>query len=225
MGERSTQPDDRVIGPLVELFVDCGLDDDQAADAAAAAYVRLACRVGASNPSTRRGGSLRAALVHDPMVSFNRLVGTGDAGLPFYDDEDGRLSAVAFTTVLGEIGLDPDVAFGFAKVIVEIAEASTFFTGVWTALGREGPVDLDELRTLDWSPLRAGLDLPAHQGGTPPPAEPGARSPRRAPLANDTVTLPAAPRRRKSTVAGGGAPRRRKSTVRKGPPRPKSRKP
>src|SRR6185503_4809555 len=76
----------------------------------------------------------------------------------------------------------------YAKVVIEAFEPRDLYGPVWKALGKAGPVDLDELRRMDWSPLRAGLPerestatavtalIPTHpqpaQGAKPPIAPP-----------------------------------------------------
>ncbi len=144
-------------GWLVELFSDCGLEGDQAKGAAEAVRRRLVLRIHRAKSSPKR---FAESLVRDPLVSFNRLVGLSDAALPFLSEADGKLSEIAFGTALAESGLDPDVGLAFGKVAIEIIEVGVFYQPIWEALGQEGDVDLDELRRLDWSPLREGLDLP-----------------------------------------------------------------
>lgn len=142
---------------LVELFTEAGLEPAEAETAAEATWRRLLRRSRPDQLSPVRRGDLLSSLVRDPMVSFNRIVGLGDDRLPFLDEVTGKLSLVAFASVLDEIGMVPDVALAYAKVMVEMYEPSQLFQPVWNALEREGPVELEVLRTLDWSPLRAGL--------------------------------------------------------------------
>lgn len=142
---------------LLSLYQDAGLDPVEAETAAEATWRRLLRRSRPDQLSPVRRGDLLSSLVRDPMVSFNRIVGLGDDRLPFYDESSGRLSLVAFASLLDEVGMVPDVALAFAKVVVEMYEPRQLFQPVWEALSQEGEVDLELLRTLDWSPLRAGL--------------------------------------------------------------------
>lgn len=144
-------------GYLLALYSEAGLDRAEAETAAEATWRRLLRRSRPDQLKPVRRGDLLASLVRDPMVSFNRIVGLGDDRLPFYDDISGGLSMVAFASLLDEVGMVPDVALAFAKVVVEIFEPRQLFQPVWEALGQEGEVDLEALRRLDWSPLRAGL--------------------------------------------------------------------
>ena len=139
---------------LVAIYAECGLEADEVGPAADATLKRLLRRerpVGAAGP--RR--PLIEALIRDPLISMNRIVGRGDSGLPFVEEESGRLSTAAFGHVLGESGLDPVVAMAYAKVVTEAYEPQDLYQPIWAALGQSGAVDLDALRRLDWSPLRA----------------------------------------------------------------------
>ena len=154
---------------LEELFVEAGLTAEQAGKAAAVTARRLLRR---ERPVKRVfGARLRDSLLADPLVSVNRILGLGDTGLPFYDEDAGTLSEVAFTTALAESGLDADVALAFAKVVVEAFTPEQLFQPVWTALGQEGALDLNTLRQLDWSPLRGERlsGMPPIDPGPPPP--------------------------------------------------------
>lgn len=156
---------------LEELFVEAGLTREQAAKASAVTARRLLRR---ERPVKRVfGGRFRDSLLADPLVSVNRILGLGDTGLPFYDEDRGTLSEVAFTTALAESGLDADVALAFAKVVVEAVTPQQLFQPVWAALGGEGEVDLESLRQLDWSPLRGEQlsGMPPIDPGPPPPPE------------------------------------------------------
>jgi hypothetical protein len=163
---------------LTTTFRDAGLTSEQAERAGVTALRRLLRRhrnATAARPDAR----FRSALTADPLVSVNRILGLGDGGLPFYDDHARRLSEHDLMAVLGEIGLESEVALAFAKVVVEAVEPELWFEPVWRALGRTGPVMLDELRRLDWSALRSEADrgLPPLDPGPPPP--PGRRGPKR----------------------------------------------
>lgn len=146
---------------LLSMYQESGLEPDEAQAAADATLTRLLRRERPEGTETPRR-PLIEALVRDPLISMNRIIGRGDAGLPFVDEESGRLSAPAFGHVLGETGLDPVVAMAYAKVVAEAFEASDLYQPVWVALDQTGPVDLDALRRLDWSPLRA--QFPELQG-------------------------------------------------------------
>lgn len=139
---------------LVKLYEDVGLPAEQAERVAEETRKRMLRR---ERPKGSEGGRKRSLvdfLVRDPLVSMNRIIGRGDVGLPFYDDEMRKLSVVAFSNVMSDVGIDPVVALAYAKVVVEAYEAKDLYGPVWVALGREGPLDLDELRRMDWSPLR-----------------------------------------------------------------------
>lgn len=142
---------------LVKLWEDVGLEGEAAGRAAEETWRRLVRRERprALEPASRR--SLTEFLVRDPLVSLNRIIGRGDAGLPFFDDDTKALSLIAFGNVLTDSGVDPVVAMAYAKVVVEAYEPADFYGHVWTALGKEGPVELEALRRMDWSPLRANL--------------------------------------------------------------------
>ncbi len=142
---------------LLTLYRDVGMEPVEAETAAEATWRRLLRRARPDQLSPVRRGDLLSSLVRDPMVSFNRIVGLGDDRLPFLDESTGTLSLVAFASLLDEVGMVPDVALAYAKVVVEMFEPSQFFEPVWSALDQEGAVDLEVLRRLDWSPLRAGL--------------------------------------------------------------------
>lgn len=145
---------------LLKLYEDVGLPADQASKAADETLLRLLRR---ERPriAGRDKRSLVDFLVRDPLVSMNRIIGRGDVGLPFYDDDLGKLSVVAFSNVLGDVGTDPVVALAYAKVVVEAFEVQDLYGPVWNALGKKGPVELDELRRMDWSPLRTDVPVRA----------------------------------------------------------------
>lgn len=144
---------------LVRMYLECGLEEEQAKEAATVTQIRLLKRQNSEKSPVRRLGSfaLTQSLVRDPLVSFNRIVGLGTIDLPFYDGERGMLSLVAFASVLDEIGLEADVALAFAKVVVEAFDPEEFYLPIWNALGRTDPINLEELRRLDWTPLRENL--------------------------------------------------------------------
>ncbi len=139
-------------GWIRELFVEIGLEPEEADRVAKACFLRLLKREDAPGSGKRR--SLLAHLVRDPMVSLNRIAGRGEEGLPFLDAESGRLSAAAFSHVMNEQGLDAVVSMAFAKVVTEAWEPQEFYQPVWEGLGHKGEVNLDDLRRSDWSPLR-----------------------------------------------------------------------
>ena len=95
------------------------------------------------------------SLVRDPLQSVARILGRGDVGLPYHDAEINQLSVASITETLEGIGMEPVVAVAYARVFVEICDPPTFFAPLWEALGGEGPVNLEELARMDWSPLRS----------------------------------------------------------------------
>ena len=135
------------------MYEECGLEPDEVGPAAEATLKRLLRR---ERPEGAAGAQrpLIEALIRDPLISMNRIIGRGDAGLPFVDGDTGGLSSAAFGHVLGESGLDPVVAMAYAKVIAEAYEARDLYQPVWEGLGQSGDVDLDALRKMDWSALR-----------------------------------------------------------------------
>jgi hypothetical protein len=146
---------------LVRLYEDAGLPPEQAARAAEETHGRLLRRERHQRSEGVQKRSLVEFLVRDPLVSMNRIIGRGDVGLPFYDDQTKRLSLVAFGNVMSDVGIDPVVAMAYAKVVVEAFEPRDLYQPVWAALGRAGVVELEELRRMDWSPLRQ--DAPARE--------------------------------------------------------------
>ncbi len=154
---------------LTAMFVDAGLSPEQAQRAGGLALRRLLRRQRKA-PETRPELRLRSSMTADPLVSVNRILGLGDDGLPFYDEQAGRISEVDVTTVLNEAGLEASVALAFAKVVAEATALEDWYAPVWAALGKTGPVVLDELRLLDWSALRSEPDggLPPLDPGPPP---------------------------------------------------------
>lgn len=191
---------------LTEMFAEAGLSPDQARQAGAAALRRLLRRQRKA-PDPRSDARFRAVLTADPLVSVNRILGLGDGGLPFYDERQQRVSEVDVTAVLTEIGLEPPVALRFAKVVVEATDPEAWFTPLWAALGREGPVVFEELRQLDWSALRSEADrgLPPLDPGPPPP--PGRRGPRTTGEVDLAAVRAQAPRVRRGAEAGAEPPR------------------
>lgn len=162
---------------LTEMFVEAGLTPEQAEKAGTLALRRLLRRQRKA-PESRPEPRFRSSLTADPLVSVNRILGLGDGGLPFYDERQQRISEVDLTTVLNEAGLEASVALAFAKVVAEATEPEDWFAPVWAALGKSGPVVLDELRRLDWSALRSDPDRglpPLDPGPPPPPGRRGAR--------------------------------------------------
>jgi hypothetical protein len=146
---------------LTKLYEDVGLPAEQAAKAADETLLRLLRRERPRIAGPQRRASLVDFLVRDPLVSMNRIIGRGDVGLPFYDDDLQKLSVVAFSNVLGDIGIDPVVALAYSKVVVEAFEVGDLYGPLWKALGKTGPFDLDELRRMDWSPLRTDVPVRA----------------------------------------------------------------
>lgn len=145
---------------LIRLYQDVGLTAEQADKAAEETRVRLLRRERPKRAEGQKPKSLVANLVRDPLVSLNRIIGRGDSGLPFYDEETRQLSLISFSNLLSEIGLDPVVALAYAKVVIEANDPRDLYRPVWHALGREGEVDLAELQMMDWSPLRTDLPPP-----------------------------------------------------------------
>jgi hypothetical protein len=136
------------------MFLEAGLEAEQAQKASDQTTLRLLKRERPTRVE-RRQRSILDNLVRDPLVSLNRIIGRGDAGLPFVDDATGRLSAAAFSDVMTESGMDPVVSMAFAKVIEEAFTPRDLYQQVWEALGHSGDVDLEQLRREDWSSLRA----------------------------------------------------------------------
>ena len=138
---------------LAAMYKESGLEPDEIGPAVDATLKRLLRR---ERPEGGEGPRrpLIESLVRDPLVSMNRIIGRGDTGLPFIDDEGGQLSVAAFGHVLGESGLDPVVAMAYAKVVAEAYEPADLYQPIWEALNQSGTVDLNALRRLDWSPLR-----------------------------------------------------------------------
>src|SRR5688572_15778417 len=136
------------------MFEDAGLEAEQAQKASVQTTLRLLKRERPTRIEKKRP-SILDNLVRDPLVSLNRIIGRGDAGLPFVDEATGKLSAAAFSDVLTESGVDPVVSMAFAKVIEEAFTPQDLYGPVWEALGHAGEVDLDTLRREDWTPLRA----------------------------------------------------------------------
>ena len=176
---------------LENMFLDCGVDQEDALAAARHTFNRLITRK--SRKRTKTGENrlnLRASMVTDPLVSFQRITGAGSGALPFYDAETHTLSTVEFTFVLRDAGLTTDVALAFAKVVVEVVTPESFFQPVWDVLkGKGRPIDWDELRRTDWSPLRKGRSLSVRDGGTPP-SRPLERPKSTAPLVAESMRAP-----------------------------------
>jgi len=175
---------------LTEIYSDSGLDPAEAEGSAEKTWRRLVTRTQRphSQPGTKKM-DIRGAMIADPMVSFHRITGTGMSGLPFYDDETGSLNPVELTFAMRDAGISTEVALAFAKVVVEICSPEGFFSPVWNALGQSDPVDLDVLRRMDWSPLRAGIDLSAQEGG-PVPRQSSSMSHPHKPLLSELSTAP-----------------------------------
>jgi hypothetical protein len=148
----------RVLEPkwLVDIFVDAGLDDGEAQQAGEAARRNLLRRVRPGG--LPRAGDIKSWLVRDPMASFQRLTGIAEGSVPFMNEDQGRLDEVALTRLFREVGLLPDVALAYAKVVVEAIEPEQFYQPVWEALGRPGRVDLETLKRLDWIELKDALE-------------------------------------------------------------------
>lgn len=154
---------------LTKMFEEAGLEPDQAEKAAEQTTLRLLKRERPTRVDEPKRRSLLDNLVRDPLVSLNRIVGRGDAGLPFVDEDLTKLSAAAFSDVFAEAGMDPVVGMAFAKVVEEAFTPQDLYQPVWEGLGHEGEVDLDRLRREDWSELRAQfpeLGLPVDERPT-----------------------------------------------------------
>jgi hypothetical protein len=164
---------------LTNMFEECGLTPEQAEQAANACLTRLLKRERPGIAVHRR--SLVEHLIRDPLVSMNRILGRGDSGLPFVEDDSGELSPPAFASMLSDAGLDPVVSMAFAKVVAEAYTPEDLYQPIWNGLGHEGKVDFDALRREDWSPvrthfadllppdLRATVQVPAQKPRARPP--------------------------------------------------------
>lgn len=151
---------------LTNIYTECGLDAAEAEASAKKTWRRLLTRIQrAQSSADEKKIDIRAAMIKDPMVSFHRITGTGMSGLPFYDDDTAMLNPVELTFAMTDAGQSAEVALAFAKVIVEMTSPEDFFTPIWNALGEIGPLDLGALKRMDWSPLRAGIDLSSREGG------------------------------------------------------------
>lgn len=137
---------------LTNMFEECGLTPEQAEGAANACLTRLLKRERPGIGVHRR--SLVEHLIRDPLVSMNRILGKGDGGLPFVEDESRALSSAAFASLLSDTGLDPVVSMAFAKVVAEAYTPEDLYQPIWKGLGHDGKVDFDALRREDWSPVR-----------------------------------------------------------------------
>lgn len=154
---------------LNRMFEEAGLDPKRSREAARVVLERILRRDQGSVPPARVA-NLRGALVRDPMVSFNRIIGRGDGGLPFVDAEDGGLSAISLASAFTDAGIDPAVSTAYAKVVAEAFTPEDLYREVWRGLGRTEDVRLDELCRMDWTPLRSEFpDIriqPSDQGAT-----------------------------------------------------------
>ena len=139
---------------LVRIYEESGLNPDDAQRAAERTLLRWVRR---ERRVTPRAGSLGSLRPRDPLSSLFRLIGRGDESLPLVDGETGQLSVPAIGQVLAEVGLDPVVGMAYAKVVAEAFEPKDFYQPLWEGLGRRGAVDLQLMRTLDWTPLRAAF--------------------------------------------------------------------
>lgn len=140
-------------GWLTEIFVECGLEADQADRAADVCLSRLLQRERPGVGVERR--SLVEHMVRDPLLSMNRILGKGDGGLPLLEEDSDGLSVAAVANILVDAGLDPVVSMAFAKVAAEAFTPDDFYRPLWKGLGHRGDVDYDVLRREDWTPLRA----------------------------------------------------------------------
>lgn len=138
---------------LNKMFEEAGLDPKRARQAARVVLERI-LRRDQGSVSPTRAQNIRTALVKDPLVSFNRIIGRGDGGLPFVDVEEGCLSSIGLASAFTDAGIDPAVATAYAKVVAEAYGPEEFYQEVWRGLGRTDPVVLDELTRMDWTPLR-----------------------------------------------------------------------
>lgn len=164
---------------LNKLYENAGLEPDQADRAAKETMLRLLRRERPTPTGSGARRSLTEFFSRDPMVSVSRIVGKGDAELPFYDEDTRKLSPIAFGNLFSEIGLDPVVAMAYARVVVEAFDVSDLYEPIWRALGQSGPLDIEHLRKLDWTALRSGgaRPTPARRPAPAPslpPAKPGA---------------------------------------------------
>ena len=123
---------------LESMYRHCGLEPAEVGAAAEATLKRLLRRERPEGGAAPRR-PLIEALIRDPLVSMNRIIGRGDAGLPFVDEDNGKLSASAFGHILGEAGLDPVVAMAYGKVVAEAYEAKDLYQPVWEGLDQTGP--------------------------------------------------------------------------------------
>ena len=173
------------------MFLECGVDQENAHEAAKHTFNRLITRKSRKQSKDgHKGLNLRAAMVKDPLVSFQRITGSGTSALPFYDDENNVLSAAELTFVLRDAGLTTDVALAFAKVMVEVFTPEELYQPIWEALkGKQNPIDWNELRRADWSPLREGVSLSVRDGGSPAAGDRN-RPKSNAPLLSNSIRSP-----------------------------------
>ena len=88
------------VGWLADLYLDCGLDEEQARSAAELTRIRLATRALGFHYNRPKGRTFLAPhLLKEPLSSFNRIVGKAEYELPMYDDEAQSLSVVAVASV------------------------------------------------------------------------------------------------------------------------------
>lgn len=173
---------------IKRIYQEVGLETDQATEAERRTLIRLLSRERPLPEIPKERRSISDYLVRDPLVSFNRIIGRGDSGLPFYDDEKNILSAPAFSTCMVEAGIDPVVAMAFSRVLEEAYTAEDFYSEIWKGLGFEGAVDLEVLRRADWTPLRHKFpELEAHMKKVA--VKPKARRPARRPGGAKTVKV------------------------------------
>lgn len=154
---------------LNKMFEEAGLDPKRARQAARVVLERILRRDQGAVPAGRTS-NLRGALVRDPMVSFNRIIGRGDGGLPFVDAEEGGLSPISLASAFTDAGIDPAVSTAYAKVVAAAFQPEDLYREVWKGLGKSGEVQLEELCSLDWTPLRSEFPdirvLPSDQRST-----------------------------------------------------------
>lgn len=192
---------------LEELFVDAGLEPDEARAASREAIRRLlAGPVSGERPETSASSSgIRAALVSDPAASVSRILTAGYLGLPFHDPDTGGLSVALVADVLADVGLDPVVAMAYARVVVEVAEPERFYAPIWRALGQEGPLDLRRMADLDFEALREPTPIEVTTVDATVADLPAAR---KEPFKDTLPSVPASERPASSPGRVGSAPER-----------------
>lgn len=130
------------------LFVEAGLEPDEAA----AASARLVGRWQARHRPSPKARSLLSGVSRDPMASFERLTTEHlDGAVPLVDPRGPSWAVGSVARLFEDAGLDPVVAMAYAKVMVEMYEVEDLYGPLWRALGRTGAVDIEALAQLDWT--------------------------------------------------------------------------